>query len=139
MYRFVENLDNVSWEQLCDLYEKTDLGERKTTELQRAFCQSSHVVVVYQEQKIVGGGRAISDGVYYAGIFDIAVLPEYQGHGLGRKIMERLLAKLEKQFIVLTTTVGKEPFYSKLGFRKHKTAMAIYPQHKQKSADIYLE
>lgn len=139
MYRFVENLDNVCWEQLCDLYEKTDLGERKAAELQHAFCQSSHVVVVYQEQKIVGGGRAISDGVYYAGIFDIAVLPEHQGHGLGREIMNRLLAKLEKQFIVLTTTVGKEPFYSKLGFRKHKTAMAIYPQHKQKSAAIYLE
>ena len=139
MFRFAENLENVPWEQLCDLYGKTDLGQRNAAELQHAFTQSSHVVVVYQEQQVIASGRAISDSVYYAGIFDIAVLPEYQGQGLGREIMQRLLAKLENQFVVLTTTVGKEPFYSKLGFRKHKTAMAIYPAHKQKSAEIYLE
>ncbi|BBM87870.1 GNAT family N-acetyltransferase [Candidatus Uabimicrobium amorphum] len=139
MYRFAEDLESVPWEELCDLYEKTDLGQRNPTELQQAFSQSSHVVLVYQDAQIVGGGRAISDGVYYSGIFDIAVLPEHQGKGLGREIMNRLLAKLNKQFIVLTTTVGKEEFYGKLGFRKHKTAMAIYPAHKQKSAKLYLE
>lgn len=139
MLQLKKNLQGVVWKDLTHLYKITDLGERTILQLQHAFANSTHVAFVYDKEQVVAAGRAISDGVYYAGVFDIAVLPEYQGCGVGRRIMDTLIKDLEGQFIMLTTTVGKEPFYQKLGFRKHKTAMAIYPQHKQQSAKIYLE
>ncbi|WP_372371497.1 GNAT family N-acetyltransferase [Candidatus Uabimicrobium sp. HlEnr_7] len=139
MCRFSDKIQNVNWQQLCVIYEITGLNMRKPQELEQAFQNSQYTILVYDKEKIIGAGRAISDGVYYAGIFDIAVLPDYQERGIGKEIMNYLLKQLDGQFIILTTTIGKEGFYRKLEFKKHKTAMAIYPPHKQTSAKIYLE
>ncbi len=139
MYKIQTNYQNVDWQALADLYERAPLGKRDPLQLERAFVQSYSVVLVYEEKKIIGAGRAICDNEYYAAVFDIAVLPEYQGQGIGRKVMEKLMEGLEDKFVVLTTTIGKEDFYRKFGFRKHKTAMAVYPPGKEKNARMYLE
>ena len=41
--------------------------------------------------------------------------------------MEALLRGNEHLLVYLTSTFGNEGFYSKLGFKKHKTAYAKYP------------
>ena len=41
----------------------------------------------YALDKIVGFGRAISDGEYQSAIYDV-VLPEYQNQGVGKLIMD---------------------------------------------------
>lgn len=42
-------------------------------------------------------GRIVGDGALNFEIVDVAVDPEHQGKGLGRKIMEALLSWLEQQ------------------------------------------
>ena len=71
-------------------------------------------------------GRCITDGEYYATIWDCIVKPGYQGKGIGRQIVEKLMEGLEDmEFIALTSTPGNEPFYRKFGFKLQKTAMVI--------------
>ncbi len=41
--------------------------------------------------------------------------------------MNELMKGNEHICIYVTSTFGNEPFYSKLGFKKHKTAYAKYP------------
>jgi predicted N-acetyltransferase YhbS len=55
------------------------------------------------------------------------VLPEYQGTGLGKQIVDKMLelSRGHKK-IILYSVPGKEPFYRKFGFRRMKTAMAIF-------------
>lgn len=76
--------------------------------------------------KIVGMGRLIGDGAMYWYIQDVAVMPAYQGRGIGKAIVMRLISYAEanslpgsKASIGLIAAKGKEPFYEKLGFTKH--------------------
>lgn len=133
------DLEDIAWDELAEVYERAPLGAREPEQLKRAFQKSYATCIVKDGDKLVAAGRAISDGEYYVGIFDIVVLPEYQGNGIGKVIMQNIIEKCDKYFMLLTTTIGKEPFYQKLGFRKHKTAMAAYPEHKKDSAEKYLE
>jgi len=75
---------------------------------------------------MVGFGRAISDGAYQAAMYDVAVVKEYQGNGLGKLIIQQLLKKLQGMNVILYASPGKEHFYTKQGFRKMKTGMAHF-------------
>jgi ribosomal protein S18 acetylase RimI-like enzyme len=91
-----------------------------------AFENSHTVVFVFQSDQLIGFGRAVSDGAYQAAIYDIAVLPEYQGRGIGRMILNKLLEKISAFNIILYSSPGKESFYEQFGFLKLKTGMALF-------------
>lgn len=133
------DVNSVDWPALAEVYERAPLGKRDPEQLRRSFQSSFLTCIIQDGDKPVAAGRAISDGEYYINIYDVAVLPEYQGKGLGKIVVQSLLDRSKNRFILLTTTIGKENFYRKFGFRKHKTAMAIYPPSKQEKAKLYLE
>lgn len=117
-----------SWlEQLAKLYEAAGLGRKDEDKLYKAFLASFRVVTAWDRDNLCGAGRVISDGVFYASIFDVAVLPARQKRGIGRAIITALIDAVPETCIHLTSTFGNEQFYERLGFRRHKTAMAIYP------------
>ena len=92
----------------------------------RAFAASHTTVFVFEASRLIGFGRAISDGEYQAAIYDVAVLPEYQGKGIGKRILQTILERLSNCNLILYATPGMEGFYKKLGFRSMKTGMAIF-------------
>src|SRR3954467_12640095 len=51
-----------------------------------------YVVSAWDGSRLVGFVRAISDGVTNAYVSTVVVLPEYQGRGIGREMIARLLA-----------------------------------------------
>jgi len=120
-------LDNVDWNELSALYRVAPLGNKKPDDLKTAFSNSRFRCFVYDESKLVGVGRALSDGVDCSYICDIAVLPNHQGSGLGREIVARLveLSRGHKK-IILYAVPGKETFYRRFGFKRMRTAMAIF-------------
>jgi ribosomal protein S18 acetylase RimI-like enzyme len=81
---------------------------------------------------LVGVGRALADGIDCSYIFDVAVLPSYQGSKIGKSIVAKLveLSKDHKKNI-LYSYPGKESFYKKLGFKRMSTAMAIFENQEQ--------
>ena len=129
----------IDWELLMQLYYETDgvigLGRAgNLAKVKEAFLNSYRVVIAWDENRIVGAGRMISDGLCYGWIHDMAVLPDLQKQGVGRGIMEALLEGNEGLLVGLTSAFDSVNFYHKLGFKKHKTAMAKYP-----GESIYLE
>lgn len=73
--------------------------------------------------KVAACGRVIGDGAVYFYIQDIIVLPEFQGKGLGRIIMDEIMKHLarsapEKAFIGLMAAKNVSGFYVKYGFKK---------------------
>lgn len=125
--RLSDDIAAISWPELARVIELAPLGKRDLGKLEIAFRNSEVRCFVYDGQKLVGAGRAISDGALRAAIYDLVVLPEYQGRGIGTKIMRYLLDRAEAEIVMLFANPGKEPFYDRFGFRKMKTAMAIFP------------
>jgi ribosomal protein S18 acetylase RimI-like enzyme len=116
----------VSWKEMHDLLRDADMATYPPPVLEKAFRASHTVVFALDEGKLIGSGRAICDGVCQAAVYDVAILPEYQGRGIGRKIMDAILERVAGCNIVLYATPGKEGFYEKLGFRRLRTGMAIF-------------
>ncbi len=90
------------------------------SELAAALASSWTAVGAYAGSRLVGTGRVVADGVLHALIVDVIVEPEWQGRGVGRGIMERLVAACEAagiRDVQLFCATGKRGFYERLGFR----------------------
>jgi ribosomal protein S18 acetylase RimI-like enzyme len=89
-----------------------------------ALARSLYVVVARDGYRAVGMARLIGDGVFYWHVQDVVVLPEYQGRGIGKLLMENLVAHIETHTpapsaaVGLMAAAGKEGFYEKLGFKR---------------------
>lgn len=73
----------------------------------------------------VGMARLIGDGGMSFYIKDFAVLPDYQGQGVGRALMNAMESWIEKQLkpgwavsLELISSKGRESFYAKFGFEQ---------------------
>jgi len=130
--RLSEAIDAISWEELARVFELAPLGStRDPKKLETAFRNSLLRVFAFHGSTLVGAGRALSDGVWRAAIYDVAVLPEYQGQGIGSSIIQYLIEAANVDVVMLYAAPGKEAFYEKFGFRKMTTAMAIMPSEKE--------
>jgi ribosomal protein S18 acetylase RimI-like enzyme len=117
----------IDWCELTELYRIAPLGEKNPEDLKLTFSNSMFKCFAYDGNKIVGVGRALADGRDCSYICDIAVHPEYQGIGLGKKVIQSLVDQSDgHKKIILYSNPGKEGFYKKLGFKKMNTAMAIF-------------
>ena len=126
------SLENICWNDLSDLYRQTPLGHKEPSDIEIAFTNSRFRCFVFEQERLVGVGRALADGADCSYICDVAVLPEYQRMGIGKSIVSKLvdLSKKHKK-IILYACPGKESFYQKLGFKRMNTAMAIFENQNQ--------
>jgi len=136
---FTSDVAQVDWDRLALIFKRAPLGERDPAILRQVFTNSGVRCFAWIDGELIGAGRAISDGVRYAVIFDVVVLPECQKKGLGRQIMEYLIGYSKAANVLLHAVPGKEEFYSKLGFRKMKTAMARFKDPEIQHERGYIE
>jgi len=78
-------------------------------------------VCVVHRNETIGCGRVVGDGGIYFYIQDIIVLPEYQGRGIGKRIMDAVMEYLREHavpgsFIGLMAATGVSGFYERYGF-----------------------
>lgn len=117
---------NKDWIKIPEILKSVGMAYHSPEIHQKAFEASYCKVFAYDDKELVGFGRAISDGAYQAAVYDCAVIKEYQGQGLGRRIMQAMLSNLRDCNIILYAAPGREGFYEKQGFRKMKTGMACF-------------
>lgn len=129
-YRIQKSCDNIDWQAVCQVLQQAGLATHSMELTRKAFENSFLVVFVFDNNLLIGVGRAISDGAYQAAIYDIAVLPAYQGKKLGRLIIDEIHKGLQNINIILYARPGKEAFYSKIGYSKMLTGMARFNNEK---------
>lgn len=119
--------DGIDWSEMETLYRRAPLGRKSAAHLRTVFGNSRFKLFAHDGTRLVAAGRALSDGADCSYVCDVAVLPEYQGQGLGREIVARLVERSRgHKKILLYSVPGKEGFYRKLGFLPLLTAMAIF-------------
>lgn len=126
-YAWDHDLEGVDLDELSHLYRVAPLGEKPPAALATVFGNSMFRSFVRADDVLVGAGRALADGLDCAYIADVAVHPDHQGRGLGRAIIRRLVDLAEgHRKIILYANPGTEGFYTRLGFLRMNTAMAIW-------------
>jgi len=116
----------VNWTTVSETLKRVGMGYYDPDLHKKAFEASHTTVFIYHADQLIGFGRAISDGAYQAAVYDCAVLPEFQGKGIGKIIMNNILSGISHCNVILYASPGKEGFYQTHGFRKMKTGMAHF-------------
>ena len=81
---------------------------------------STAVVTAWRGNRLVGFGRASSDGIFRAVLWDVVVHSQERGQGLGRALVQTLLETpglraVERIYLMTTNSSG---FYLQMGFRR---------------------
>jgi len=128
VFKINPDLSEIDWVYVCELFDKVNWRTRLPEEIEKAFKSSTWTLFVFKDDQLIAFGRTIDDGRYYAMLGDIVVDPDFQGKGLGKRIVSTLNTQLENyHFVTLTAAPGKENFYKSMGWKKQSTAF-IWPQ-----------
>jgi len=100
--------------------------------LSSSYC--SLLAIDKENNRVVGFINAISDGILTAYIPLLEVLPEYQGKGIGKELVKRILEELkdlymidichDKELIPYYALFGAHPGYSSL-FRNYASQSGL--------------
>jgi ribosomal protein S18 acetylase RimI-like enzyme len=116
----------VNWRAVSETLKKVGMAHYAPDVHKKAFENSHTAVFVYHDGQLIGFGRAISDGAYQASVYDVAIIPEFQGQGVGKLIVKTIVGRLPQCNLILYASPGKESFYRQLGWRKMETGMALF-------------
>jgi ribosomal protein S18 acetylase RimI-like enzyme len=117
--KIVEKIPDI--EDHLRLRAVTGMSPRSRVAAERGLPKSLFATIVLDGENTIGIGRVVGDGGLNFEIVDIAVDPGYQGQGLSRKIMEAIMAYLDREapqgcYISLIADVPE--FYEKFGFKR---------------------
>lgn len=133
-------METVDWDEMSELYRIAPLGIKSGDWLRTAYSNSMFKSFAFDGDKIIAAGRAVADGVDCSYLCDVVVHPSYQGSGLGKQLIQRLIdLSRGHRKIILYAVPGREPFYAKFGFRRMNTAMAIFADPQRAEADGYTQ
>ena len=96
---------------------------RSIKDLRKSLANSDAIISLWDGNEIVGFGRALSDGVFRAVLWDIVIDKNHQGKGYGKLIVNNLLnsRKLKNTKKIYLMTTNKKLFYSQIDFKEVTT------------------
>ncbi len=132
------DLDTIDWNTISELFQKVNWGIRDPKDIENAFRKSTVTCFVKNDGEIIGFGRTVDDGKYYALLVDVVIHPDYQAKGIGKTLVTELKNSLVGyQFITLTAAPNKDGFYQKIGWKRQKSSF-IFPKD-EKQANEHCE
>jgi ribosomal protein S18 acetylase RimI-like enzyme len=116
-------------EQVVELYNEAGLP-RPTHDHRRikAMLENSDLIVTaWDENKLVGISRTITDWVWGSYLADLAVSPDYKKSGIGKKLIELTRKRVGDQSMLLLLSVPAAlEYYPKVGFTREERAFIIH-------------
>ena len=93
--------------------------DRNKQQIYKMLCKSTVVVSLWNRNQLIGFGRATSDQVFRAVLWDVVVASDYQGLGFGKLIIESILTnkKIRSVEKIYLMTTNSSKFYKQLGFK----------------------
>jgi GNAT superfamily N-acetyltransferase len=135
--RITNTLDGVTWADFPALILAVGWGERDPVRNEHAFRKASFVRFAWLGERLIACGRTTDDGEFCGVICDLVVHPEFQGTGIGSRILRELRDEMVAKdfvFISLTSNPGKDEFYLKHQWKRQKSAM-IWPMSEKQASD----
>ncbi len=136
---YTTSCNAIDWHRVREILKTVGMGHHSVQSHQKAFEASHTTIFAHHGDQLVGFGRALSDGQYQAAIYDCAVVPELQGHGIGSEIIRLIVSHVSHCNIILYASPGREGFYKRHGFAKMKTGMALFLEMVSKRERGFIE
>ena len=95
---------------------------RNKKQICKMLSHSAVVVSLWHNNQLIGFGRATSDIVFRAVLWDVIIAPDQQGLGFGKLIIEAILTnkKIKSVERIYLMTTNSAEFYKQLGFKINK-------------------
>ena len=98
--------------------------------IQRMIDHADITITVWDDDKLIGIARAITDYSYCCYLSDLAVDKAYQKRGIGKQLIKELQKQLnEETSLLLLSASNAMDYYPRVGFNKVENAFFI--QRKQ--------
>jgi ribosomal protein S18 acetylase RimI-like enzyme len=115
----------ITVDQFTELLSETALGERRPLNdrecLQGMLENSNLTITAWDDEKLVGIARSVTDFHFACFLSDLAVHPQYQKAGIGKKLQtltqEQLGAHCNLTLIAAPAAVS---YYENIGFTKNE-------------------
>lgn len=117
MIEYITSIEAINSKQLQGFFVGWS-GPLSPEQHYEVLKNSAYIVLAFdtEESKVVGFINALSDGIHFAFIPMLEVLPEYQDKGIGRRLMESMVQLLSHITCVdLTCDVEMQGFYERFG------------------------
>jgi GNAT superfamily N-acetyltransferase len=103
---------------ISDMLSRAYWAKDRTRETITKSIQNSLVFGVYDSNRQIGLARVVTDFSTFAWLCDVYILDEYRGRGIGKWLMETILAHPDLQGLrcFLLATRDAHELYSRYGF-----------------------
>ena len=115
--------DVLTPEIICGLSKSAGWPTTDPEDAKKAAAGTRYAVCAFDGDTCVGMARLVGDGVWAWIVEHVVVRPDYQKRGIGKRLMEYILAHLKAQIaggrqiaVYLVAADGKTAFYSRFGF-----------------------
>lgn len=115
-------------DQIIDVYNSSGIN-RPTNDKERIKKMYSHsnlILTAWDNDKLVGISRSVTDFYYCCYLSDLAVRKEYQNRGIEKKLIELTKNKIgEQTALILISAPTAKDFYLKIGMQKIENGFII--------------
>jgi predicted N-acetyltransferase YhbS len=124
------NNAKITAAQAIDLYVRSTLGERRPIDNVKTFANmltnANLIITAWDQEKLVGIARTLTDFSYVAYLADLAVDEQYQKRGIGKQLIEETKSHLNSEcMIVLLAAPKANDYYQKIGFEHNPRAWTL--------------
>ena len=92
----------------------------------RIFAHANRIISAWDDKKLVGVSRALTDHSYCCYLSDLAVDRQYQRRGIGRELISRTQAVVgEEVSVILLSATGAMTYYPQVGLTPADNAFVI--------------
>ena len=117
-------------EEAIALYQKSTLGERRPVDRPDVFAgmlkNANLIVTAWDDSRLVGIARSLTDFTYVTYLADLAVDMDYQHQGIGKQLIAETQRRVEPEcMIVLLAAPKANDYYPKLGFTHNPRAWML--------------
>ena len=91
------------------------------------FINSTLVISAWDNEKLIGVVRVLSDKVIRSIIYDLVIFPEYQQKGIVRELVRRCIEHFPNSEWLVQTTNEIYPYYEKIGFKINRDVFLTIP------------
>lgn len=91
------------------------------------FINSTLVISAWENNRLVGAVRVLSDKIIRSIIYDLVIDPEFQNKGIGQELVKRCIEHFPNSEWAVQTTEEISCYYQKIGFKIYKDVFLSIP------------